>query len=144
MMEPYGEKLFEQWLRQFPQLMFYGSHQHHLNNVEWHLSYSLPELLTKSMPSSNKIQGLCAVVSSRSSDPGQRYRLELVRALDQLSLPAVGGVMIVSRLHENPKRSKDLIQRLEQLETQQKERQKKELARKNPRKKNKKPITDCP
>ena len=59
--------------------------------------------------------------------------------LDQLSLPAVGGVMIVSRLHENPKRSKDLIQRLEQLETQQKERQKKELARKKPRKKNKKP-----
>lgn len=87
MMEPYGEKLFEQWLRQVPQLMFYGSHQHHLNNVEWHLSYSLPELQTKSMPSSKKIQGLCAVVSSRSSDPGQRYRLELVRALDQLSLP---------------------------------------------------------
>jgi hypothetical protein len=87
MMEPYGEKLFEQWLRQVPQLMFYGCHQHHLNNVEWHLSYSLPELQTKVILSSDKIRGLCAVVSSRSSDPGQRYRLELVRALDQLSLP---------------------------------------------------------
>ena len=87
MMEPYGEKLFENWLRQFPQLMFYGCHQHHLNNVEWHLSYSLSELKSKPMPSSNKIQGLCAVVSSRATDPGQKYRLELVRALDQLSLP---------------------------------------------------------
>jgi hypothetical protein len=87
MMEPYGEKLFKDWLRQFPKFLFYGSHQYHLNNIEWHLSYSLPELQNKSMPSSNKIRGLCAIVSSRATDPGQIYRLELIKALDQLSLP---------------------------------------------------------
>ncbi len=85
MMEPYGEKLFEGWIRQFPRLFFYGCHLHHLNNVEWHLSYSLPQVQIEKM--SSKIQGLCAVVSSRASDPGQKYRLELVRALDQLQLP---------------------------------------------------------
>ena len=57
--------------------------------------------------------------------------------LDQLSLPAVGGVMIVSRLQENPKRSKDLINRLAKLEGEEKERQKKELAGKTSGKQNK-------
>lgn len=87
MMEPYGEKLYANWIGQYKKLMFLGSHLHHLNNVEWHLNYSTKDLQEMKMTPDNRINGLCAIVSSRCADPGQRYRLELVKRLDQMELP---------------------------------------------------------
>ena len=86
MMEPYGENLYQGWIKQFKKILFYGCHKHHLNNVEWHLNYSTPQLKDSTLPD-DRINGLCAIVSSRCADPGQRYRLELVRKLDEMDLP---------------------------------------------------------
>jgi hypothetical protein len=86
MMEPYGDNLFKEWLDKYPKLLFNGTHRHHLNNVEWHLSYSTTMLKNIEF-SEERINGLCAIVSSRAYDPGQKYRLELVKILDSMKLP---------------------------------------------------------
>lgn len=54
-------------------------------------------------------------------------------SVDQLSLPAVGGALIVSLLQENPARSKDLLARLQKLESKEREKQAAERD-KNPKK----------
>ena len=88
MMEPYGERLYEQWLSQYKQhLKFYGCHKHHLNNVEWHLQYGNKDIQSKQNKSTieTKIKGLCMIISDKQSDPGQRYRVEMAKRLDYLA-----------------------------------------------------------
>jgi hypothetical protein len=86
MMEPYGENLFKEWISKYSNLLFYGSHEYHLNNVEWHLSYSTQKLATTKL-SNVRNNGLCTVMSSRCADNGQKYRLALIRKLDEMDLP---------------------------------------------------------
>jgi hypothetical protein len=79
MMEPYGESLYKPFLDAYSNhFLFYGCHAHHLNNCEWHISSANP-------PAIDKIKGLSIVVSDRAQDPGQKYRLDVVRKLDQMA-----------------------------------------------------------
>ncbi len=79
MMEPYGEKQYQTWLDNFKdRFLFYGCHKHHLNFIEPHVD------LKQAIPSQRK-KGLSIIVSSKTSDPGQRYRIDIAKKLDDLA-----------------------------------------------------------
>lgn len=79
MMEPYGEKLYHQFIQSVrSQLFFYGCHKYHLNNCEWHIQSPRSDTALKP-------KGLTIIVSNKNMDIGQKYRLELVKQLDSMS-----------------------------------------------------------
>ncbi len=88
-MEPKGEEQYGVYLQHMNannQLMFCGTHQHHLNNAEWHLSPSISEWKRKpieKLATFNNV--LSCVVSNKAADPGHVYRLALIRKLDDMS-----------------------------------------------------------
>jgi hypothetical protein len=85
-MEPHGDtRMFGPYLQQVEKhLKFVGTHDRHLNNVEWHLSPSLKQLkelvITKTK---DKVLSVC--VSDKAFDPGHKYRLALIKKLDEMS-----------------------------------------------------------
>jgi hypothetical protein len=62
--------------------LFFGSHEHHLNNVEWHLSLSREKLLNRTF---EKIEEptLTSIISDKNYDPGHILRIALLRELDK-------------------------------------------------------------
>lgn len=88
MMEPYGENLFSQYISKVKNdLLFYGSHQYHLNNCEWHCKWTLEEAknLNLSEIRNKKVKGLSIIISDKNQDPGQRYRIQVAKHLDDLA-----------------------------------------------------------
>ncbi len=88
MMEPYGEKLYESYLSKFNNpvqpLFFKGDHKQHLNLQEYWLNKSVSELesnIIQKDPSLNLTLSVC--VSDRYVDPGHKYRLDLIKKLDE-------------------------------------------------------------
>jgi hypothetical protein len=91
MMEPNGEVLYESFLNQYDEqsnrLMYNGSHsKNHLNLQEYWLNNSVEELLNPDNDFSvkkrkNKVLSVC--VSDRYVDPGHKYRIDLIRKLDE-------------------------------------------------------------
>ncbi len=79
-MEPKGEQLFGGWLNMNPGLFFKGLHSHSLNFAEWHLkgtSEEISELVKE------KVDVLSVCVSAKNYDPGHKYRLALIKMLDE-------------------------------------------------------------
>lgn len=89
MMEPFGENLFKDYLKHLNQNMkplFYGCHKHHLNCVEWHIKPDWTSLLNTNVPKDVSMnRKLSVIVSDRSADPGQVWRLGFVKELDRRS-----------------------------------------------------------
>jgi hypothetical protein len=90
MMEPYGETLYKDYLNQLTKSikpLFYGCHKHHLNCIEWHLNPNFTSLIQSNVPKtdSSANRKLSVIVSDRAVDPGQKWRLGLVREMDRRS-----------------------------------------------------------
>ena len=84
MMEPHGEVQYGAWLNSVgDKLLFNGSHKNHLNNCEWHCSWTLPEALQRTPPG-DRTRGLSIIISDKANDPGQKYRIEIAKGLDSL------------------------------------------------------------
>ncbi len=88
MMEPNGETLYENYLKQFntPQtrLLFKGDHKHHLNLQEYWLNKTVNELLNGNIEKTHDYDNILSVcVSDRYVDPGHKYRIDLIKKLDE-------------------------------------------------------------
>jgi len=87
-MEPFGEKQYAQYLQMLfsnnQKPMFLGLHRNHLNNCEWHLKPSLSQLKNMKQITKTKENTLSVVVSNKAVDPGHKYRLALIKKLDDL------------------------------------------------------------
>lgn len=81
-MEPQGEKLYQQYIDKLKGALFVGTHKHHLNNAEWHLSWKAADFKIRSITKTED-KSLSVVVSSKNFDPGHKYRLALIDALDK-------------------------------------------------------------
>ena len=86
MMEPHGERLYSGYIQAMMskgQPLYFGSHEHHLNLGEWHLSWNLAQF-EREVCGFEKTKGnaLSVVVSGKRADPGHIYRLDLIRKLD--------------------------------------------------------------
>ena len=85
-MEPYGEKEYLQYINALERnnnlpLIFKGTHDRAMNNVEWHINKTVDEL-EKYSCEKTKGKALSVIVSTRNVDPGQKYRLAVVKKLD--------------------------------------------------------------
>jgi len=88
MMEPYGEKLYESYLSKFNNpsqpLFFKGDHNQHLNLQEYWLNKSVTELQSNVIQKDTSLNlTLSVCVSDRYIDPGHKYRLDLIKKLDE-------------------------------------------------------------
>jgi hypothetical protein len=94
MMEPNGDKLYENYLSQYDnnsnRLFYKGSHKSHLNLQEYWLNKSVPELLlsleeniSELLRIKTKVKVLSVCISDRYVDPGHKYRIDLIRKLDE-------------------------------------------------------------
>jgi hypothetical protein len=88
MMEPYGEKLYESYLSKFNNptqpLLFKGDHKNHLNLQEYWLNKSVPDLHSNNIQKDESLNCTLSVcVSDRYVDPGHKYRLDLIKKLDE-------------------------------------------------------------
>lgn len=84
MMEPFGEVQYAKWIEGAGNsLLFKGDHKNHLNNCEWHCSWTLQEALSRSPPV-DRTTGLSIIISDKAADPGQKYRIAVARALDEM------------------------------------------------------------
>jgi hypothetical protein len=82
-MEPFGERQYAPFLKQIEnKALFIGTHERHLNNAEWHLSPSLAQL-KQHKPVKKFDAVLSVVVSDKAWDPGHKYRLSLISAIDK-------------------------------------------------------------
>ena len=82
-MEPFGEKQYAPFIKQLEnKALFIGTHERHLNNAEWHLSPSLAQL-KRLTPVKQFDAVLSVVVSDKAWDPGHKYRLALISAMDK-------------------------------------------------------------
>ena len=87
-MEP--NMAFTPWYKEFlnkfssKDLLFNGLHKYHRNNVDWHLSKNVKELLDLK-PEKNKDNRISMVLSSRRDNVGHQMRLVLAHILDELS-----------------------------------------------------------
>ena len=88
-MEPHGEKTYNRYLSHInTQPLFVGTHERHLNNLEWHLRASLGQCMRGEdiVPSSQKMSDvLSVVVSDKDWDPGHKYRLQCIKIMDNMS-----------------------------------------------------------
>lgn len=90
-MEPNGETLYSQYLSNFKkdsnldkyEMLYYGGHSQHLNMQEYWLPKTVDELSTFEIIGKTKALSVC--ISDRCYDPGQIYRINLVRRLDDMS-----------------------------------------------------------
>ncbi len=64
--------------------LFFGSHDYHLNNVEWHLSLTREQLLDITFNKTHD-RVLSAIVSNKDFDEGHKRRLKLLKELDTRS-----------------------------------------------------------
>ena len=81
-MEPMGERLYGHYIQSLVKPMFLGTHDRHLNNLEWHLAWNLSELRKNPIVKTFD-KALTVVVSSKNHDPGHKYRLALIDRLDK-------------------------------------------------------------
>jgi hypothetical protein len=88
-MEPFGEQMYNRYLISISQCMFKGTHDRHLNNMEWHLRASLGQCMRnediRAHGEKQHDNVLSVVVSSKDWDPGHKYRLALIRAMDDMT-----------------------------------------------------------
>ena len=90
-MEPNGEILYEKYLSNFKkntptdryEMLYYGGHSQHLNMQEYWLPKTVDELSTFEIIGKTKTLSVC--ISDRCYDPGQIYRINLVKRLDEMS-----------------------------------------------------------
>jgi hypothetical protein len=68
-------------------LLFYGEHDKHYNNIEWHLSKTYTELMEEDIAKNEEISNiLSAVVSSKYTDPGHIKRIDFLKFLESKGL----------------------------------------------------------
>jgi|688.fasta_scaffold09199_18 hypothetical protein len=87
-MEPYGEELYADYLKTLKDPLFLGTHKHHLNMVEWHISPDLASIMRlqdKVIEKESSLDNtLSVILSSKYVDPLQKWRIDFVRYLDSL------------------------------------------------------------
>ncbi len=88
MMEPYGEKLYESYLSKFNNiqqpLLYKGDHENHLNLQEFWLNKSIHDLQSNTIQKDSSLNlTLSVCVSDRYVDPGHKYRIDLIKKLDE-------------------------------------------------------------
>ena len=87
MMEPYGEKLYKNYLDRYStpenKLLFKGDHANHLNIQEYWLDKSIVQLYSKVNKNNDLSNTLSVCISDKNTDPGHTYRINLIRKLDE-------------------------------------------------------------
>jgi hypothetical protein len=94
-MEKYPQKWTEEWSNPVEEnLLFCGSHNLHLNNVEWHLSKTYNELLQEQINKNESLSNiLSTVLSDKYTDIGQQRRVDFIKFLETkgLEIDVFGG-----------------------------------------------------
>ena len=83
-MENHPEKWSLEWAKpSVNKLLFCGSHDTHLNNIEWHLSKTYTELSTQEINKDIKLNNiLSTVLSDKYSDIGHQKRVDFIKFLE--------------------------------------------------------------
>lgn len=89
-MEPYledkNEALLGDWKNvkeKFPEILFYGNHREHHNNLEWHLLSTYNELKNNEIVKEEKNKYvISSIISEKNTDPGHKKRSNFLKYLE--------------------------------------------------------------
>lgn len=73
----------ELWRNPPAEIHTFATHQTELNFVEWHLNVSYTQLIDENWPQTEKQPVLSMVVSSKYSDPGHKFRIDLMQYIQE-------------------------------------------------------------
>ena len=97
-MEPYMEKdqrQWGEWAEPDPnEFLFVGFHNHHLNNLEWHLSKTYQQLLQEQIVKDESLSNiLSTILSDKYNDKGHIKRVDFVKFLEKkgMNVDVYGG-----------------------------------------------------
>ena len=99
-MEPNMEKNSYIWNKKWMDIpknnfKFYGSHEDHYNNMEWHISKSYSELKNEEISKNDMLSNiLSTVLSDKYKDPGHIKRIDFIKFLenkDDINIDVFGG-----------------------------------------------------